>query len=132
MTISFFEPGAIPKPPDEVKIEHLAAEVYPDRQRVKITIHVTPFQQRPSLEVHLRRKDMPAHAPVATLSIVETMHHKMDFTLHIRGVADTTGDYLLQAMLYFRAVVDQEANELPPVTPQDTCEIELSIVAEGS
>lgn len=129
MTISFFEPGDVPQPPEKVKIEHLSATVYPDLWRVGVEIHVTPFMQRPSLEIALFRK--PEDKIVASLSIIETMHPKMEFTMHIRGVDDPVGDYNVKVALFFREV--PEGGDLPPRgEPVDLKEVDLTISEEVS
>ncbi|NDJ87262.1 MAG: hypothetical protein GYB66_15395 [Chloroflexi bacterium] len=128
MTISFFEPGDVPQPPDNVKIERLDALPHPDGWRVKIELHVTPFQQRPNFEVILLRRDEDGtDSQIANLSIVETMHPKMEFTMHIRGVDDPNGDYLLRAILYYREHAEEGAEEPPPVEIKDQREIMFSI-----
>lgn len=120
MTISFFEPGDVPQPPDNTKIEHLNAIPSPDGWRVKIEVHVTPFLQRPNVElVLLRLVDDGEPYPVADLSIVETMHPRMEFTMHIRGVDDPMGDYSLRAMLYYREQLEQDTTEPPPIQIKD-------------
>lgn len=98
MTINFFEPDAIPQPKEQVKIEHLETFVHEDRWRVKATIHITPFQVRPNLAIVLLTEEMEV---VSELSVIETMHAKMEFTLHIRNVADPAGDYVLKVRLYY-------------------------------
>lgn len=126
MTINFFEPGDVPKHRNEVKIELLEAEVYPDRQRIHMKLNVTPFLERPNFEVTLTR--VGETQPVATLSIVETMHPRMEFTMHLRtGNTDPAGDYVLRAVLFFRVVTDTEAEALPEAIIQDTQEITIRI-----
>ena len=98
MTINFFEPGTVPKPRDEVTIELFEAQVLQDRWRVKITVHVTPFLERPNLAVALVQGEQTV---AAEMSILETMHDKMEFTLHVRGVDDPAGNYVLKARLYY-------------------------------
>lgn len=127
MTISFFEPGDIPKPPDEVKIELLELEPYPDKWRVKLRVNVTPFQIRPNLEIVLRRVDEGSERPVANLSIIETMHPRMEFTMHIRGVADPVGEYRLTANLYYRDEMKEGEDEPPPPVQKDARELQLTI-----
>lgn len=100
MTINFFEPDAVPQPPDKVKIELLESSVYEDRWRVRVALHVTPFQVRPNLAIALLT-DNDDTALVSELSVIETMHAKMEFTMHIRGVPDPAGNYILKARLYY-------------------------------
>ncbi|MFP4321291.1 MAG: hypothetical protein ACLFTK_02455 [Anaerolineales bacterium] len=113
MTINFFAPDDVPQPPDKIKIERLAAEVQPDRWRVTISVAVTPFQVRPNLAIVLLR-DVPAGEPaqvVADLSIIETMHATMEFTMHIRHVDDPQGDYVLKTRLYYQENIHAPQDE---------------------
>ncbi len=120
MTISFFEPGDVPQPPDKTKIEHMNAIPSQDGWRVKIEIHVTPFLQRPNVEIVLLRLVNGGEPfPVADLSIVETMHPRMEFTMHLRGVDDPMGDYSLNAMLYYRDQLKEDDTEPPPIQVKD-------------
>ncbi len=123
MTINFFQPGDVPQPPDKVKIELLEVEPYPDKWRVKLRVHVTPFLQRPNLEIVMWREERP----VATLSIIETMHPRMEFTMHIRGVSDPTGDYRVSASLYYRDEMKEGEDEPPPPVQKDARELKLTI-----
>lgn len=128
MTINFFQPGDVPQPPDKVKIELLEASVYPDGWRVKVEIHVTPFQKRPSLEIALiKREDVDTGKIVANLSIIETMHPKMEFTMHIRNVDTPTGDYLVKTALFFREAPEEGELENKPLVAIDEQSIELTI-----
>ena len=110
MTINFFGPDDIPQPRDKVKIESMAALVLPDRGRVQVNINLTPFQVRPNVAVALVRNE--GEPPIAgDMTIIETMHNKMEFTLHIRGDDDPAGDYTLKARLYYEQGVLEPADE---------------------
>jgi hypothetical protein len=98
MDMFFYEGSEAPKPRDQVKIEALEIVVYPDRFRIYIHIIVTPFLERPNLLLTARDAEDKI---VAELSIIETMHHDMEFTMHLRNRQDTAGDYTLTADLYF-------------------------------
>lgn len=113
--IPLFDNGdQVPQPQEKVRIEDLKATPYPDRFRVYIEINVTPFLERPNLILALRNQD---DVIVGELNIIETMHAKMEFTLHVRGVDDPAGDYTLQAELFYE-------NKNPP---QDRRELSFSI-----
>jgi hypothetical protein len=128
MTISFFDPNAVPQPPDKVKIELLEIRPYEDGWRVGVNIHVTPFQQRPSLELNLLKKISETEGKeVAHLSIIETMHHKMEFTMHIRGVDTLEGEYKLKATLFFREAPVEGDETLAPAEIKDTREVLMRI-----
>jgi hypothetical protein len=100
MSMSFFDHGQVSKPREEVKIEQLEIFPYPDRFRVFIHIRVTPFLERPNLILTARDED---DRVVSELSIIETMHFDMEFTMHIRNVTDPQGLYTLTATLYFQS-----------------------------
>ena len=106
MSIDFFESGDVPQPRDKIRIERLEAQPCADGWRVKIIIDLTPFQERPSLEIHVRSRE---NRPVAELSVIQTMHRHMEFTVHIRGVSSPVGDYVAEVDLYYD----------DPATPQD-------------
>lgn len=95
MDVQFYNES--PQPPDKVKIEELELVVYPDRFRVFVHIRVTLFEQRPNLLLTARTAGRIA----AELSIIETMHHDMEFTMHLRGHDDPAGAYTLTAELYY-------------------------------
>lgn len=98
MDINFVDPQHVPQPRDQIKIESLAARPYPDGWRVRVNVDVTAFQERPSLEVEVRTAE---GKPIAQLSIIETMHKNMEFTVHIRGLTNPNGNYALSAELYY-------------------------------
>ncbi len=96
MNIQFFNEA--PKPKHEIKIEELESVVYPDRFRVFIHIRVTVFEERPNLLLSARAADGRV---VGELSVIETMHHDMEFTMHLRGLDDPTGEYELAVELFY-------------------------------
>ncbi|NDJ75895.1 MAG: hypothetical protein GYB65_06525 [Chloroflexi bacterium] len=103
-------------PRNEVKIESVAADPYPDRQRIKISVQVTPFRERPNLEIVIRDSD---GSRVAGTSVIESMVFNMEFVLHLRNVADPAGNYTIQVLLYYDTIEE----------PQDTHTADLHISA---
>jgi hypothetical protein len=118
MTINFLAPGEIPQPKDKVKIEYFAADVYPDRWRIKVELRLTPFMMRPNVAIALLQTGDSPNV-VADMTIIETMHNNMEFTMHIRGVDDPQGHYTLKARLYYEEGVmhPTDAAELPLDVP---------------
>jgi hypothetical protein len=98
MNTFFFDGDHIQQPRDMVKIEALEISPYPDRFRVHIHIKVTRFQERPNLLLvaHDERDKI-----VSELNVIETMHHEMEFTMHIRNIQDPEGVYTLTADLFY-------------------------------
>jgi hypothetical protein len=82
--------------PEETRITSLSAEPYPDGYRLRVNIQMTPFQQRPHLEVVLSDAN---REEVASTSIVEPMSWKIEFTMHIRG--ELKNPYTLEARLFY-------------------------------
>ena len=82
--------------PEETRITSLTAHPYPDGYRLRVNIEMTPFQQRPHLEVVLNDAD---NQEIASSSIIEPLGWKIEFTMHIRG--ELNNPYTLQARLFY-------------------------------
>lgn len=85
-------------PSDQVFIESLEVAPYSDRRRVRVEIHLTPFQEPPNLLLVAR--DSGGNL-VTELDIISAMNPIMSFTLHLRGERDPAGLYHLTAELFF-------------------------------
>ena len=98
MTMDFFFPedNLDRMTPEETRITSLSAEPYPDGRRLHVNIEMTPFQQRPHIDVML--KDGNGNEDQTT-NIVEPMSWKIEFTMHIRG--ELTNPYTLSAKLFY-------------------------------
>ncbi len=115
MEINLFnDANSVPQPKHKVRIEDIGAVPYRDRFRVKVNLKLTPFQERPNLLIVARRSDGLA---VSDLDVIATMHFENEFTMHIRGLDDPTGEYKLTAELYY------ETRD----PPQDQAEIDFII-----
>jgi hypothetical protein len=113
----FFDSDEAPLPRDQVRITELTAQPYPDGSRVHMQVNITPFLERPSLEIYARKDGGPI---VAEMSVIETMTPRLEFTLHIRGVESLPGDYSLRAELYYD---DRQS-------PLDAREIQFTVAPE--
>lgn len=98
MEIPIFPTDRVPHPKDEVQIEEVVITPYPDRFRVHVNIVITPFIERPNLLLVAHNEE--DHI-VSELNIIETMHHNMEFTLHIRNVSEPAGIYTLTVDLFY-------------------------------
>lgn len=121
MEIPIFPTDRAPQPRDKVRIEVLEITPYPDRFRVHIHIRITPFLERPNLLL-VARDDHDQI--VSELNIIETMHHDMEFTLHLRRRTDPAGVYTLTAELFYETrspLHDRrvEAFVIPKASDQD-------------
>jgi len=82
--------------PEETRITSLTAVPYPDGYRLRVNIEMTPFQQRPHLQVVLNDAE---NEEVTSSSIVEPLSWKIEFTMHIRG--ELNNPYTLEATLFY-------------------------------
>lgn len=96
--INFFAEHEAPLPKEEVRILSASAAPYPDRQRLRVAIEVSPFLERPNLllMVHDERDEVVGEA-----SIIATMHPNMEFTLHLRHKGEPTGAHSLTVELFY-------------------------------
>lgn len=98
MTLDFFFPEdhLNRAAPEETRITAFTAAPYPDGHRLRINIEMTPFQIRPHLEITLKNG---SGEEVASVSVVEPMTWKIEFTMHIRG--ELLNPYALEARLFY-------------------------------
>jgi len=106
MDIFFQDPTEIPLPPNEVRIRQLRAEPWPDNRRVRIYLELTPFQKRPNGEVRILGI---GGEEVASVTIVEAIDRKMEFTVHLCG-APAEGEYIVIATVYY-IEIDEKAKQ---------------------
>lgn len=107
MDIFFDNPNDPPVPPEDMEIRSLEVKPYEDGRRVAIDFEITPFQERPNLEIEVRNQ---AGRQVSTLSVVEAIEHKMSFTLHLREESPG-GEYLLTMEVFYTDLSPLEAEE---------------------
>lgn len=93
------DPDIVRFPPNDTRLVDLQAEPYPDGKRIRVVLDVTPFQQKPYIDLDL--KDSTG-VIAATSSIVEPVENKLELTLHIRRPpTDSTAQFTLSATLYY-------------------------------
>ncbi len=116
MDIFFQDPGEIPLPPAEVRIRELKAQPWSDGQRVRVYLEIDPFQKRPNAEISILNN---INEEVASVSIIETIDRKMEFTMHLRG-EKKPGDYTIQAVLFYAGPNDSQDKpaEMEPPEPE--------------
>ncbi len=99
--------------PAETHITALTTEPYPDSERVRVNVEITPFQTRPHLEFSLTDA---GGEEVSTASMIEPMSWKLEFTMHLRGARNSP--FKLEARLFYpdgpQAEPVSTTFELPP------------------
>ena len=66
----------------EVRVRRLSAQPYPDGRRVRVAVGLTPFLDRPNLEFEVFNA---VGESVGATSVIESVDHELDLTLHLRG-----------------------------------------------
>ncbi len=107
MDIFFENPNDKPVPPEEMVIRSLTAQPYEDGRRIKVDFEITPFLERPNLEIDIHNQDGKL---AATLSVVEAIENKMTFTMHLRE-AQPTGEYTLSMVLFYTDLSPMDEEE---------------------
>ena len=106
--IHFFDdPGSTPQPRDQIRIEDISLEPYPDGRRVKIAIRLTPFgpTDRPNVNITVRDE---AGQEDATMSVIETLENDFALTIHLRGEETPKGRYTVEVALFYDAETIQD------------------------
>ncbi len=85
--------------------------------RVRLEMSITPFQQRPSIDIEILDSGQQR---IAMTSVVEATELRMSLTMHLKGPAGP-GTYTARAVLFY-----------PPSEPVDQAEIVFSIPAADS
>lgn len=81
MDAFFLDPDLKRFPPEAVRLLDLRADPYPDSRRVRVGLELTPFLQRPEIELELTDAQ---GASCGSASLVEPMSWKLELTMHIR------------------------------------------------
>ena len=102
--INFFDdPAEVPNARADVRLLQLGFYVYEDRRRVMVGFEITPFLERPSLEINIHNENGER---AASLIIVDTQTPNFSMTMHLRDTAPTD-TYTVDAVLYY-AMPDEE------------------------
>jgi hypothetical protein len=105
-------------PPADTRLLDLRAEPYPDGKRLRVTLDLTPFQQKPYLELTLTDS---AGEVVAETSIVEPVAWGLELTLHLLKPGSTPGDiYKLTVFLSFPDLGEIDRRDLTVEIPSPT------------
>jgi hypothetical protein len=84
-------------PPAEVRLLELRAEPWPDGRRVRAHVQITPFRERPNLDLRIENA---LGEEVASAALIELITTKLVITLHIRA-QQIEKQYTLMGNLYY-------------------------------
>lgn len=98
MNVQFYHtPPESGRPRDKVRLKALGLYVYPDRRRVAVGFDLTPFAERPSLEVAMVNAN---GEPAGSLNVIETLEANFSLIVHLRD-STPTATYSVQAVVYY-------------------------------
>ena len=98
MDIKFFDdPLEGPRAREDVRIRQIGLFRYPEERRFMFGIELTPFVERPSIEVLVING---AGEPAGSLHVIETLTTGFSLVIHLRDRA-TRNPYGLTAVLYY-------------------------------
>lgn len=107
MEAFFRDPNEPVFSPEEVRIKALRADPRSDGQRVRVFLHITAFQKRPSGEVRILNAQGDE---LASASFIEALSPRMEFTLHLRG--EVLNPHRLQARIFYLQDEEQSESEV--------------------
>ena len=120
--IRFFDDAEDPRrDPEEVRLRNLGLYVYEDRRRVAIGFDITPFRERPSLEVQVTNERGES---AGSMTVIQAMESNFHLTLHLRDEAPTDL-YEVEVVLYYprendeRIEVDRKRGQVDITRPGD-------------
>ncbi|MGA9532804.1 MAG: hypothetical protein WBR18_08830 [Anaerolineales bacterium] len=108
MDLHFVEPDEAPVPPDAVKVRRIDLVPRSDGRRIVVHLELTPFLERPTVEVVLIH---PSGEVAAETSIIETVDHQLEFTLHLRSPAQA-GEYRCRVTVGYRGQPPVDEHEV--------------------
>ncbi|MCA9951799.1 MAG: hypothetical protein KDE48_19240 [Anaerolineales bacterium] len=98
MDIQFFDnPLQNPKSREDVRIKQIGLFVYDDLRRMAVGLELTPFLERPSIEINITNGKAE---PAGSLNVIENLSPNFSLTMHLRD-AETINPYQLTAIIYY-------------------------------
>jgi hypothetical protein len=118
MELPLLDSDEVPLPPEETRFKSVEVSPYPDGTRVRVAMKITPFLQRPNIDIVIVDSE---GEEAASAKVIENLDRAVQLTLHIRG-AGSPGPYTARFSLQYP---DQE--------PVDRAEVRFNLnpVGEG-
>ncbi len=106
--VFFFDQGGATRPREQVHIDQARAEPYPDGIRVRVTVVLTPFVERPNLSITISDS---SGVTVAEADVLEPVTPTTELTMHLRRQAPR-GKHNLRVELYYENNEPQDVRHL--------------------
>jgi len=118
MDLPLFESDEIPLPPEKIRFKSVRVSPYPDRTRVRLDLRLTPFLERPNIDIVILDS---VGDEAASAKVIENLDPSLRLTLHLRP-AGPPGAYTARLALSY-----------PDQDPVDQAEVafELKPAEEG-
>lgn len=98
MDIHFFDdPFEMPRAREDVRVKQIGLFVYEDLRRVAVGLELTPFLERPCLDIVVTNGD---GVVAGSMVLIETLSPNITLTMHLRDKAPTER-YVLSAQIYY-------------------------------
>lgn len=107
MDLQFVEPDEVPLPPGDVRFRRIEAAPMADGRRVRVTVRMTPFLERPTVHLAIVAPDGNV---VSETTVVEADHPDLELTMHLRSAA-VEGRYGLRGSLMYGSEPAQDVRE---------------------
>lgn len=86
------------RPREEVRLTQLGLYIYEDARRVAIGFNLTPFAERPSLEITATNEEGEI---AGSMTVIEALSPNFNITMHLRD--ESPGDnYAIEVVVFYK------------------------------
>lgn len=109
MEIQFFDNrDDAPKNREDVRILRARIEVAPEGRRVAVDLELTPFIERPTIELRLTND---RGEPAGLSNVIETLDRTLRMVMHMRD-KQPAENYRLQARIYYAHIDENMTRQM--------------------
>jgi len=105
--LKLVDPQDVPRPRDEVRLRKLAATPLADGRRVRVEVELTPFLERPNLDLEVVGAD---GEPLARATVVEADSPVFSLTMHVKD-SPGGGPYAIRGTLSYASSPPQDVQQ---------------------
>lgn len=107
LDLNLVEPDEIPLPPEKVRMREILATPLADGRRVRISVRMTPFLERPTLGLAILA---PGGEILSETTVVEVDQATLELTMHLRAEPQE-GRYAVRGELSYGGEAPQDVRE---------------------
>jgi hypothetical protein len=111
-----------PRAREDVRFREVSVKPYGDGRRVKLNFTLTPFMERPSVDIAVTNA---LGSQVASMSLIEAMDTEFEFTVHLRG-PEPRGEHTLHLTMFY-----PKSDDAPTEDRQIVDELTRTFVVES-